>query len=255
MIQKNKIIAQVVTATPQLMEELKSKDKKNRNRKESHIKYLQTEIREGRWSVTNQGIGVSRDGFIVDGGHRIEAIIREGCPPVQFVLVTGLPESAQKYVDIGAKRSMADILTLFFNSQINSKIVAVLNVILKKDSKWQSWKYGPDVYASYFQKYALAFESIFAVKGIAALPAPVVAAFVDEIASGNSVPSRTIDFAQQVTTGELIQQGDPAYALRNFISNNTGSAAAEIRTKFLKSHAALVAFLENRRISRLRTIE
>ena len=242
---------QIVTATRKLITELRAMDTHNRNKKQSHVEYLRNEIRSGRWAITNQGIGVSVSNFIIDGGHRLEAIELEGCPPVQFILARGLPDSAQKYVDLHAKRSMADTLTLFFESSISTNVIAALNVLFKESAGWTSVKPSPDMLIAKFQEVEFSIALLSQIEKAMKLPAPVFAALVDAHQSSGS--DRVLVFTEQLCRGEMLQQGDPALTLRNWLGSihgTTGGGQVQ-RLRYLKTHAAVDAFLQGRKLAKL----
>lgn len=70
-----------------------------------------SDMKQGNW---RQGVGsilVAADGTIIDGQHRLHAIVESETTQRMFV-VTDLPMDAQEVVDAGAKRTFADILKL-----------------------------------------------------------------------------------------------------------------------------------------------
>jgi len=242
---------QIVTASRKLIAELRSMDTHNRNKKGNHVEYIRKEIRAGRWTLTNQGIGVSVSNFIIDGGHRLEAIELEGCPPVQFILARGLPDNAQKYVDLHAKRSMADTLALFFESQISTNVVAALNVLIKASFGWDNIKAPPDMLIAKFQEVEFSINQLCQIERFSSLAAPVFAALV--AAHQTFPPARILLFTEQLISGEMLQNGDPALTLRNWLASNqarSGSGAVQ-RQRYLKTFNAIEAFIQGRKLSKL----
>lgn len=242
---------EIATASKKLIAELRALDTHNRKKKKQHVDYIRKEIREGRWTLTNQGVGVGVSNYIVDGGHRLEAIEMEGCPPVQFILVRGLPDNAQKYVDQHAKRSMADTLTLFFDSAISNQVIACLNVIIKAEIGWVSMKPSPDILISKFEEAEASIKKLLTVEKSNRLAAPVFAAMV--IVHHQSGDDRVLQFAEQIIRGEMLQSGDPALTLRNWLANaSSGSCGiGHQRERYMKTRAALEAFMEGRRLAKL----
>ena len=64
-------------------------------------------MKRDKFCITHQGIAFTKSGRFLDGQHRLLAIISSGIPQLMLV-VTGLPEEAFSYIDIGAKRSTSD---------------------------------------------------------------------------------------------------------------------------------------------------
>lgn len=242
---------EIVTANKQLIDELLAKNTHNRNAKKSHVEYLRRQIREGKWVVTNQGIGVSASGWIVDGGHRLEAIAAENYPPVQFVLVRGLPDSAQKYVDAHSRRSMTDVLTLFFDQALSTQTVACLNVISKALRNFNdNRRHSPDELIALFEDYGRDIKLMLGVTNAARVCSPVFGAMVFVLHSTGD--KRVLEFCEQVIKGELLQTGDPALTLRNWLNSNVNQGGhTGQKERFYKTLSAVEAFLEGRRLTKL----
>jgi hypothetical protein len=66
------------------------------------------EHREGKWLLTNQGIGFDVNGQDLDGQHRLFTIILEG-KPMPLLLVWGLDPAARKVVDCGIGRTIGQV--------------------------------------------------------------------------------------------------------------------------------------------------
>ena len=79
------------------------------NRK--HINNLKNELMLGEWVATTQGIGFDTNGVLVDGQHRLTAIVESGVTAQLLVCYNLQPDSKLK-VDVGRKRSMTDLTGL-----------------------------------------------------------------------------------------------------------------------------------------------
>lgn len=249
---KNKVIATVEKGSNRkLVESLLAANTSNRQPKRSHIEYLLAEIEKGRWSITNQGVGLSESGVLIDGQHRLLAIKEAGFPPVPFILVTNLPEDAAKYVDIGVKRSSRDLLKLLFDVNAASRVSAALQVLLKyKSGKWNA-KFSPDDLINEYEFSADCVAQVLAVENASKLSAPVLAAFAFKLReSGDGL---VLGFCDQVIKGEMLKTGDPALTLRNWLASSHGmKGGGEVqRIRFLKSLNAIQAFLEGRTLVKL----
>lgn len=83
----------------------------NRDLRPSTVSGLADAIRRNEWIVSHQGIGVSKSGVVIDGQHRLSAIVEAGVT-VPILVTTGLDDDAFKVIDIGLKRSNADVLNV-----------------------------------------------------------------------------------------------------------------------------------------------
>lgn len=57
----------------------------NRKVRKTHVEALTGAIRRGEWRVTHQGIALAPDGSLLDGQHRLHAIIAAGIPVTMLV--------------------------------------------------------------------------------------------------------------------------------------------------------------------------
>lgn len=111
----------VEVVTPQVASLYLKCNNGNRKIRENHVRILAGAIRRGEWKLTHQGIAFSESGRLLDGQHRLSAIV-EADTPVQLVVVRGLPDDAFMALDIGNRRTTADILAL------DQKLIEVANL-------------------------------------------------------------------------------------------------------------------------------
>lgn len=83
----------------------------NRRVREAWVKYLATQIILGRWERTGDAIAFRKDGVLINGQHRLLAII-EANTPAWLLVVGELDEKAYMVTDRGIGKSAADVLKL-----------------------------------------------------------------------------------------------------------------------------------------------
>ncbi len=67
-------------------------------------------MKEGRWDCHNgETIKFSHDGVLIDGYHRLHAVVKAGVP-VRFLCVYDVDKSAYETIDSGHMRTQADML-------------------------------------------------------------------------------------------------------------------------------------------------
>jgi hypothetical protein len=101
--------ATIIKVTPELADELLKTSIGNRRIRDYWVDYLAGCMTRDEIRVTSQGIGVDVDGHLRDGHHRLLACVKSGVP-FTTVAVYGIPADAYQVIDIGVKRSMADLL-------------------------------------------------------------------------------------------------------------------------------------------------
>lgn len=83
----------------------------NRPLKDTNLEKISADLRNGRWKYTAEPIKFSKTGVLLDGQHRLHAIVRTGISALCLV-VPGLDDEAQNVMDSGAARGAADALAL-----------------------------------------------------------------------------------------------------------------------------------------------
>lgn len=82
---------------------------RNRAIRPSRVSYLADEITSGRWQVTHSGIAFDAKGNLLDGQHRLAAIVKAGVA-VEIVVMRNVPTESYIAMDRGSVRSIADVL-------------------------------------------------------------------------------------------------------------------------------------------------
>lgn len=90
---------------------LKSANIDNRSMRQGWVKTLAGVIKRGEWQLTHQGIAFDTDGILIDGQHRLAAIVMSG-QTVPVSVTTGLERKAFGAIDVHAKRSIGDLTRL-----------------------------------------------------------------------------------------------------------------------------------------------
>lgn len=224
--------AQILTATPELVDWLLSLNTHNRTIKKSHVAYLAKQIQTGHWFLTNQGIGISREGVLTDGQHRLLALQQCGYPPAALLVVTGLEPEAQSAVDTHAKRSQADVIRLLLNRTVSNQAVAAINVSLRVSSDGlrflnatagatDTWVVADEIAA-----HSDLLATLFSACGTN-LRASVMAALID-YAKRYSL-DHACHLGGQIRDGANLDKDDPAYRLRQTLDKSrkmSGSSAS-----------------------------
>lgn len=100
-----------IYVTPELAAEWLRQNNFNRPYKASLIANYARQMRAGLWRCTHQGIAMTEKGTLLDGQHRLHAVVESGVT-VQMILF--INESLDKHmaVDGGKKRSLLDVIRL-----------------------------------------------------------------------------------------------------------------------------------------------
>lgn len=103
--------SRVQSISPAKAAELLEANTSNRPLSRSIVQSFSEAMRRGDWKVTHQGIAVDTNGALVDGQHRLAAII-EADMPVEMTVFTDVPADTFDVLDTGKKRNAADVLAI-----------------------------------------------------------------------------------------------------------------------------------------------
>jgi hypothetical protein len=102
----------VVTMTPEWAGTILDNQNTNNRKLRPVVVARYTEaIMNGQWKLTQQGIAISKDGILLDGQHRLEAI-RQADQPVQICLATDCDPEIFSVIDTGTARLASDMLQM-----------------------------------------------------------------------------------------------------------------------------------------------
>lgn len=105
----NRPAASIIPVDPATAARWLDRNGANRNVRPVIVNKYATDMAAGLWCLTGAPIQFDANGTLLDGQHRLAAIVKSGVTVPMFV-VEGLPVEAQPYMDIGAKRTVADQL-------------------------------------------------------------------------------------------------------------------------------------------------
>lgn len=103
-----------VTVTPAQARKLLESNSRNRTIRRQIIDKYRRDMLTGNWAYTADPIRFSASGVLLDGQHRLTAIasINDDAFSVPMLIVTGLPDESQMYMDQGRSRSAGQQLGL-----------------------------------------------------------------------------------------------------------------------------------------------
>lgn len=96
----------------------------NRPVRARHVTFLANQMKAGKWLVNGETIKISDDDTVLDGQHRLLAVI-ESDTPIQSWVMYGIPREAMATIDTGIVRSAADVVGFTFDGRSADSIKAV----------------------------------------------------------------------------------------------------------------------------------
>lgn len=121
-----------VDVTPELAHEWLGRNTHNRNLRSRTVSAYASDMANGVWRQTGDGIRFSRDGVLLDGQHRLAAVVESGAT-IRTVVVRGLDVAVQNDMDSGIIRKFADVLAL--QTETNT---ANLAAIVRAVTVWEA---------------------------------------------------------------------------------------------------------------------
>lgn len=144
---ETKLDLKKVLVTPKLANELLLKNNANRKITDNRVTVYANDMRNGRWKEnTAEFIKITEDGDILDGQHRLLAIIQANTC-VNFEIAYGVSKSVFDVLDTGKVRSSSDVFSIekIENSSLISSIIKsylVISKSSKSDLNKSSLSYG-----------------------------------------------------------------------------------------------------------------
>lgn len=105
------IQTQTVAVTPALAAEWLQRNVCNRPLNRKGIVELVGEMSSGNWTLTHQGIAFDEHGHLLDGQHRLHAIVESGVS-VTLLVTRGVERSTFAHIDSGRKRTTGDVVSM-----------------------------------------------------------------------------------------------------------------------------------------------
>jgi len=112
------------TVTPEMAAKYLAANTHNRNLVEGRVTTFKNDIVAGRWALNGDTIKFSDSDVLLDGQHRLAAVVAAD-KPITTLVVRGLESDAQDTMDTGAKRTLANALTLAGEHNVNTLAAGV----------------------------------------------------------------------------------------------------------------------------------
>lgn len=83
----------------------------NRKVNNTFVDTLARDMAAGNWRMTGEPIKFDTEGRLIDGQHRLQAVVKSG-QSIQFFVITGLAPETQFFLDAGRKRTVANVFQM-----------------------------------------------------------------------------------------------------------------------------------------------
>lgn len=103
--------SEIVNITPSMASAILELNTSNRNVKLSHVRTLSGAMKRGEWILSPQAIQISSENVLIDGQHRLLAVVDSGVT-IKAVIWNGVSPDVYKITDRGVTRTMSDVTKL-----------------------------------------------------------------------------------------------------------------------------------------------
>jgi hypothetical protein len=192
---------------------------------------------KNEWKVNGAAIIIADDGTLLDGQHRLHAIVKANAK-VSVPVFEGVTKDAIKTMDTGKPRSLADHLKIHGFEPVNRvdmKIIAAsLRILFDfEDGTYhpRKLKITPTDAIAYLQREKTLFDSaafIAEIRKDIQIPPSILVAVHYLVSMRNS---KTDYFFTRLATGANLPKSSPILALRNKLMFMEGEVKAKSITK------------------------
>lgn len=110
-MQNHSITSQILTITPQLATDILKGNMLNRPLNKVTVDDYANQMTKGLWKLNGEPIIVAKDGTLLDGQHRLQAVIQSGCT-ITAVVIYNVDRDSFSTIDTGRLRTAGDIFSI-----------------------------------------------------------------------------------------------------------------------------------------------
>lgn len=177
------------------------------------------DITHGNWKEDGSPIRFNGDGTLIDGQHRLNAVI-EANRSIKSVVIKGIPSNAKSVIDTGAKRSFSDVLH-YMGHKDKNQLAAIIRWCCVYDAGDMQLKRTPSIpelldWMESNPDIIQSAEFIRRAVPFFGLRTPLAAI---HFYANKTLPGQPEIFFQQIRDGEYLEKGMPVYSLRRWLEN------------------------------------
>lgn len=244
----------VETFSPDMAKKWLDANTDNRAEREQDVAKYARDMESGNWHFTGDPVRRSITGKLLDGQHRLMAVLKSGVT-IDLLVVDGLQDDTQVVMDTGRKRTFANQLQIRKESD-STVIAALLRQIIVAQQ-------GQPVHANYQASHSemdkfladnpeVRYSAALARHVTALLKvAPTPVAFAHWLAAQND-RTKAAEFFTRLADGAGLFPGSPIYTLRErFIRSRANQERLTTAEQTALILLAWNAYQENRPLTKL----
>lgn len=215
------LVTEVVTITPTIASQWLKANTMNRPVRRNHVKYLADEITKGNWELNGEAIIIAENEAIMNGQHRLMAVIDSG-KSIRSLVVYGVDPEAFSTIDTGVVRSSGDAIYLNFNDMPLKIVQAVASgaqwcMRLENGNTYRKDRISNTSTLEYVRKHHSLFTHAETLSSYPKDARPIPLGMGTGLYEMFTRKKELLadDFMRKLFTGENITRGDVEWLLRN----------------------------------------
>jgi len=230
--------ARIETITPDKAKAY-SANNNNRSINKMNLAFLKSEILAGNYQMNGQTIVISTSGKLLDGQHRLTAVVETGLP-IESIVVNNVDEDTFVTMDTGKPRGGSDALDIH-GVQNSKHIASAIRKIVQRFSHSHAYldrvryKISNPEFVKYYDKNAKELNDLYEMTHTWALQGNKVVSESDAMAfifllkvEGDEI----YDFMEELLTGrEINPNSNAAQVLRQKLIRNSFSGHRTLDTE------------------------
>lgn len=224
----------------------------NRLLRDHKVAEYARDMKAGRWRLTHEPIAFSNTGALINGQHRLWAVI-EADVPVKFTVAYNVPDDARGVIDSGLIRTDADHLKFGYGITVTTTVIGVARNLLSVGKGRPTTAEIKQALDTYGEAIAFAVSSFpRRVKKITTVP--IITVIVRAVLA-NWPREQIRAFTEALASGRIGQGEDAVLLLRNYIIERAPTQVGGSGTRTLsnpiyaKTERALWAYLHGEQIA------
>lgn len=209
----------------------------NRNLRKRVVAAYAEDMENGDWEWNGEAIKFDVHNALLDGQHRLAAIIESGTP-IEMMVVRGLPSLTQETMDTGAKRTFGDVLKLRGEDQYT-----ILASTIRAIASWEAgYRTGNNAAKSFTNRQLIktlddypwvrnGVTSISRVSRSTGLPSSVAGVLWWAFMRIDAEDCHF--FFERLASAENHSAGEPVYELRKFLDLNRENTRGSRNLRYL----------------------
>jgi len=216
-----------IVITPETALKLLENNVMNRPLSEKHVNNIAAALLRGEWILNGDAIRLSKCGKLLDGQHRLNAVVRSGVS-IDTIIIDGLDVSSFHTIDVGRKnRGAADVLAISGESNycaLSNALLVIWMLENNEKSPYGGQKITVAQVEETLERNPLIRNYLTTSKEIKTLMSVGVFSAIHYLYSIEH-KEKADDFYEKFSTGYGLEYGSPIALLRDRLMKNRASKA------------------------------